>query len=77
MRHILLLYLDYAKARIRLINQTGTENLEKMLTTPASAKAAARWLISCALLPQFNVAKEIGEEDTTRYTTPQDLGNWI
>jgi len=45
-----------------------SENLQKIPTHTASAQAAARWLVHCEVLQQFQVAREVELEDTTNYT---------
>ena len=75
-RHVLLHCPDYELNRPDLIQQTGTENLQEMLSKPESAKAAARWFVRCGILEQFKVAKEI-EEDVTKYTPLQELDSWL
>ena len=40
----------------------GTQDLHRMLSTPASAAAAAKWLVRSGTLGQFAVATEIEEE---------------
>src|SRR4051794_1109334 len=66
-RHILLHCPKYEQQRLDLIRQTQSENLRKILSSTASAQAAARWLVQCEVLQQFQVAKEIRLEDTMNY----------
>ena len=77
MRHVLLHCPDYEHSRPDLIQQTGTEDLQEMLSKPESAKAAARWFARCGVLEQFKVAKEIEEEDATKYMPFQELDSWL
>ena len=76
-RHVLLHCPDYEHSRPDLIQQTGTEDLQEMLSKPESAKAAARWFARCGVLEQFKVAKEIEEEDATKYMPFQELDSWL
>ncbi len=57
-RHVLLFCLRLGNERQTLLGKAGTADLERMLTTPRGAKAAARWLISIGLLGQFSLARE-------------------
>ena len=76
-RHILLSCPDHEESRIQLLIQTGAESVKGLLSTPRGAKATARWFIQRGLLRQFDIAREIEEEDTTHYSPPQDLDSWI
>jgi hypothetical protein len=60
-RHVVLQCPRYE--RLRLIEQCGTERLDEILTRPASAAHAARWLIRLGIMEQFRVAREIEEEE--------------
>ena len=59
--------LEEQRAEFR--RRTGYSNaaMKEILSTPAFAREAARWLLSSALLDQFKTAMEIEEED---------MGNW-
>src|SRR5881394_4514968 len=58
-RHVLLHCPLYERAS--LIRQAQTESLPAILSQPAGARAAAKWLIRNGILQQFNTAKAIGE----------------
>ena len=60
-----------------LVSLTDTENLQEMLQRPASAKAAARWLISQGVMEQFRAAAETGAKDAGAYTPFQELDEWV
>jgi hypothetical protein len=72
-RHILLHCPKLAQQRIELIRDTGSENLQAILTHTASAQAAARWFIRCNILAQFRVAREIEGEDVSEYAPFPEL----
>ena len=55
MRYVLLYYLRHE--RIDLIQAYGTERIDNILSRPACAKHAARWLIRARVLDQFCYAK--------------------
>jgi len=63
--------------RTDLITQTQSEFLTEILTQPNSARAAAKWFIQQGILPQFNTAKAIGNEDITRFAHFPLLESWI
>jgi len=44
-----------------------------MLSTPEKAQATARWFVQQGILQQFNLAKDIEEEDVTGHTPFQPL----
>jgi len=75
-RHILLHCPQHATARPSLIREAGTEDLQAMLTRPASAKAAARWFIRTGLLQQFQVAANIESEDLAQYHPLEEPEEW-
>jgi hypothetical protein len=62
--------------RTSLLTQCGTERLEEMLMSPASAKHAARWLVHSGILQQFRTAAEIANEDTSDYRAFIDAERW-
>jgi hypothetical protein len=66
-RHVLLHCPAYDQDRADLIRETGTEDMQKMLSGPAS-KAAARWFVRVGALQQFKIAREIVNEDPDEYT---------
>jgi hypothetical protein len=47
-----------------------------MLSQPESAQAAARWFIQQNVLEQFRTAKEIAQEDRSRYAPLPEIGQW-
>jgi Reverse transcriptase (RNA-dependent DNA polymerase)/Endonuclease-reverse transcriptase len=62
--------------RTLLTQRCGTERLDEILSRPTSAAYAARWLIASGALGQFRVAKEIKEEDISRFTAFEDCNQW-
>ena len=56
--------------------QSRSERTEEILGKKRSAQAAARWLIEAGVLAQFQVAREIGKEDTSGYRPFQQLEEW-
>ncbi len=48
--------------------------MERMLSTPERAQATARWFVQQEILQQFNLAKEIEEEEEIEHTPFQPLG---
>jgi hypothetical protein len=75
-RHIMIHCLQYTATRAALFRRARSSNLQRILSTPRGGKAAARWLIACGILPQFTLAREIAQEDTSRYQPPQGLDTW-
>ena len=73
-RHVLLHCTKHD--RTDLLLQTRTERLDQILSRPDCAKHAARWLVQTGLLGQFKVAKEILEEDKSRFRPFQDASSW-
>ena len=61
-RHLLLHCPRYT--RDQLVQLYSTERLDEMLSRPAAAAYAARWLVNSGAMEQFRVVKEIEEEDT-------------
>jgi hypothetical protein len=75
-RHIMIHCPQYIATRAALFRQAGSTNLQMILSTPRGGKAAARWLIASGILPHFTLAREIAQEDTSRYQPPQELDTW-
>ena len=73
-RHVLLHCNQYR--REDLLANCGTERLDEILSRPASAKYAARWLIAQGVLDQFRVAKEMENEQTEDFTPFQNCEEW-
>ncbi len=63
LKHLLGLCPNKTWQRIRLVERTGTQDLEALVTEQAKVKAAARWLLDLDVLEQFRVAKEIEKEN--------------
>ena len=74
-RHVLIHCPDQRESRDRYL-LPGVTDLNEMLTRPASAHCAARWLVNCGLLPQFTVANEIDKENVAAYQTFRALHEW-
>ena len=74
MRHIVLHCPIYE--RTELLQRCGSERLDEILSRPASAAHAARWLVRSGALTQFQVAHEIVEEDTTLFTPFENSERW-
>ena len=55
------------------MRRAGPEEMERMLSTPERAQATARWFIQQGILQQFNLAKEIEEEEVGELTPFQPL----
>ena len=53
----------HSSARAKLVRRTGTEDVRRMLSTPEMAQATARWFVQQGVLQQFNLAREIDEEE--------------
>ena len=75
-RHIVLFCPRYSQSRPLLLRRAGTTDLTHLLSDPRCARLAARWLVECGALAQFNLAKEIEGEDTGGYRTLQELDRW-
>src|SRR5947207_5776995 len=71
--HVLMLCPLYSDGRAELVRRTGSEEMWKMLSTPEKAQATARWFIQQGILQQFNLAKEIEEEDTGNHASFKPL----
>ena len=74
MRHVLLHYNKYRREDL-LVN-CGTERLDEILSRPASAKYAARWLVAQGVLGQFRVAKEMEDEQAENFTPFLNCEEW-
>jgi hypothetical protein len=66
-QHILLFCPQYSQQRLALLSQAGTDDLTRLLSCVKSAQLTARWLVDRGALPQFNLAKEIEQEDIQGY----------
>jgi hypothetical protein len=73
-RHVLLHCNRHRRAD--LIASCGTERLDEILSRPASAKHAARWLVAQGVLDQFRTVKEMEEEQYGEFTPFQDCEEW-
>jgi len=60
----------------RLVHEVRTDNLTKMLSNAASARAAAGWFAQTGLLQQFRLAVEVDEENTDEYASLPGLNTW-
>ena len=58
----------HTAARAALVRRTDTEEMVRMLSTPDKAQATARWFVQQGILQQFNLARDIEEEDVTGHT---------
>ena len=58
------------------MERCGTERLDEILSRPAAAAYAARWLVNSGAIEQFRLAKEIEEEDTKGYAQMEESGKW-
>jgi len=59
--------------RAELVSRAGPEEIERILLTPERAQATARWFIQQGILQQFNLVKEIEEEEAEDQTPFQPL----
>ena len=66
--HVLMICPLHSSARAELVRRTGTEDVRRMLSTPEMAQVTARWFVQQGVLQQFNLAREIDEEEEE--TTP-------
>ena len=62
--------------RQRLLEHCGTERLDEILSRPASAAHAARWLIATRVLEQFKVVREMAEEETELFAPFENSDDW-
>jgi hypothetical protein len=73
-RHVVLHCPNYE--RIGLLRCCGSERLDEILSRPASAAHAARWLVRSGAMAQFRVANEIAKEDTTLFSPFENSERW-
>ena len=73
-RHIVLHCPIYE--RLELLQRCGSERLDEILSRPASAAYAARWLVKSGALAQFRLSNEISEEDISLFTPFEDSEQW-
>lgn len=73
-RHVLLHCRKYE--REELLQACGTQRVDEILSRPAAAKHAARWLVARGVLEHLKLAREIGEEDMSTYTHLKDCTEW-
>src|ERR1700743_1434333 len=64
--HILLHCTRYQQGRTQILTLANSTNMTNILTRIDSAHAAARWLIKCGALEQFNLARQ--DSDAVVYT---------
>ena len=67
-QHVLTLCPLYTAGREHLVRRTGTEGMGRLLSTPEKAQATARWFVQQGILQQFNLAKDIEEEEVGELT---------
>jgi hypothetical protein len=72
-QHVLMMCPLYSSRRADLVSRVNTEEMWRMLSTPEKAQATARWFIQQGILRQFDLAREIEEEDTEEHTPFQPL----
>jgi len=76
-RHVVLHCPRHGRnERLRLLERCGTERLDEVLSRPASAAHAARWLLATGVLGQFKVAREIQEEKAELFTPFVNSDEW-
>jgi len=73
-RHVVLHCPRYE--RLELLEHCGTERLDEMLSQPASAKHAARWLVRSGAMKQFRVAREIEREEQELFKSFEKSEAW-
>jgi len=66
-------YFSTHASRADLVRSTGSEEMRRMLSTPEKAQATAQWFVKQGILQQFNLAKEIEEEEVREHTPFQPL----
>ena len=71
--HVLMLCPLYTASRANLVRRTDSEEMGRMLSTPEKAQATARWFVQQGILQQFNLVKEIKEEEAEDQTPFQPL----
>src|SRR6266513_2342526 len=72
-QHVLAFCPLYTAGRADLVRRTGTEGMGRLLSTPEKAQATARWFVQQEILQQFNLAKDIEEEEAGELTPFQPL----
>jgi endonuclease/exonuclease/phosphatase family metal-dependent hydrolase len=75
-RHVMLFCPQYSHTRPALLRQAGTSDLKTLLSDTRCAQLAARWLVECGALKQFELAKEIEREDLDSYQAHRNLNSW-
>ena len=73
-RHVVLHCPRYDRSN--LIQAVQTESLSTILSQPRSARLAAKWFIKHNILKQFETAKAIEDEDTSRFAPFRSLEEW-
>ena len=71
--HILTYCPNLIGPRTKLITQTGTTELSKILEDPKKVGSAARWLLETGALSQFSVALEVEREEMEDWKVFQAL----
>ena len=71
--HVLMMCPLYTASREQLVSRMDSEEMWRMLSTPEKAQATARWFVQQGILQQFNLAKEIEEEDTGNHASFKPL----
>jgi len=66
--HVLMFCPLHTARRADLVRRTDSEDMWRMLSTPEKAQATARWFVQQGILQQFNLAKEIEEEEVGEIT---------
>jgi hypothetical protein len=66
--HILLHCPRYQQGRTQILTLANSTNMTNILTRIDSAHAAARWLVKCGVLQQFNLARQDPDADVYTYT---------
>jgi hypothetical protein len=72
-RHVLTMCPLHSNARTDLVRRTESEDMWRMLSTPENAQATARWFVQQGILRQFDLAREIEEEEEESCTPFQPL----
>ncbi len=75
-RHVLLFCPAHTNSRAIFFQRAGVADLQTALSIPVSAHQAAQWLVASGLLPQFSLAQQINQEDTSGYGSLQHLNKW-
>ena len=73
-RHVMIHCPKHEQVRLELFARIHTQDLLGMLSTPTSARTAARWLVARKLLPQFQFADEVEMEDLSGYAPFREMG---